>query len=480
MFEADLIRNKLIAENQISDNAVIKDWIDADLKSSSKKEMYDGTNYYLARHDILDVNFNEYIVNGQKIKDPNKANNQHINPFHRLLVQQKMGYIVGKPIVITAEDKKLSEAVNDALGMKFDDVIVDLIKGASNKGLEWLHPFIDENGNFDYIIIPAEQVIPIYDTSYQKNLQYVIRYYTMQVVKGNEVVSRYKVELWDNEKVTYFIEDDEGYFQYDDTEPINPKYHWYSYNTNNPDNVTPNSWGKIPFINMDNNGEQTSDLRPIKKYIDAYDRVSSGFLNDLEDIQLAIWILRGYEGTDLSEFMKNLIQFKAMKVSEDGGVDNKTIEIPVEARKIMLEILEDKIYEIGQGVKMSTDKFGQNPSGVALQFLYSGLDLKANTTIRKLKKALMDFMWFVAHYINMKNKTKYDYKSIKFTINKTMITNEKEQIENCMNSKGIVPDDIILANHPWVDDVEEAKKMLEDQRAIDLDDIDDGTGDDDQ
>ncbi|WP_168198242.1 phage portal protein [Crassaminicella thermophila] len=464
MYEVELIKSKLTAESQISDTAVIKDWIESDLKSQSKQDMTDGVNYYDCNHDILKIDFREYIVDGQKLIDSNKANNQLINPFHRLLVQQKIGYIAGKPVVFTSEKKELTTIINDILGIKFDDILVDWIKGASNKGIEWLHPFIDEEGNFDYVIIPAEQIIPIYDTSYQKNLVYIIRYYTMQVVKGDETEERYKVELWDKEKVTYFIEDDHGNFIYDDTEPLNPKYHWYSFNTNNPDDKKPSSWGKIPFINLDNNSEKTSDLKSIKKYIDAYDKVSSGFLNDLEDIQMAIWVLRGYEGTNLSEFMRNLIQFKAMKVSEEGGVDNKTLEIPAEARKIMLEILEDKIYEIGQGVKMSTDKFGQNPSGVALKFLYSGLDLKANTMIRKLKKALSEFVWFVTEYVNNKNNTSYDYKSIKFTTNKTIITNETEQIDNCTKSIGILSNETIIANHPWVDDAkEEIEKKKKEQ-----------------
>lgn len=469
--EDDLIKHKLIAENQISDTAIIKNWIEVDLESQSKVNMAKGVKYYLVEHDILGINFNEYIVDGQKMIDPNKANNQHINPFHKLLVQQKIGYIAGNPIVVASDDDAYTKMLNDMLGMNFDDLTIEWIKGASNKGVEWLHTFIDEEGNLDYIIIPAEQVIPIYDSSYQKNLQYIIRYYIMQIVQGDEVKKRYKVELWDKEKVTYFIEDDEGLFKYDDTESVNPRYHWYSFNTNSPDEVSPQSWGKIPFINLDNNGEQTTDLAPIKKYIDAYDKVSSGFLNDLEDIQMAIWILKGYEGTDLSVFMRNLIQFKAMKTSEGGGVDTKTLEIPVEARKVMLDLLEDKIYEIGQGVKMSTDKFGQNPSGVALKFLYSGLDLKANTLIRKLKKALQEFIWFVTEHINLKNKTSYDYKTVKFTVNKTMITNESEQIENCKNSQGIISDKTITANHPWVDNADEEIGLIEKQEEEQIDDM---------
>jgi SPP1 family phage portal protein len=101
---------------------------------------------------------------------------------------------------------------------------------------------------------------------------------------------------------------------------------------------------------------------------------------------------------------------------------------------------------------------------VALKFLYSGLDLKSNTAIRKLKKAIREFMWFVTEYINIKDKKKYDYKTVKSTINKTMITNQSEQIENCVASKGIISDKTIIENHPWVDSYEEEKNRIEEER----------------
>lgn len=456
---------KLLIEYDISDTAVIKDYIEADLKNPKKLEMLDGEKYFKVEHDILGIDFREYIIDGQSLIDYNKANNQNTNPFHRLLVQQKIGYIAGKPITITTDEDNYSKKINEVLGMKFDEIISEWIKGSSNKGVEWLHPFINEDGELDYIIIPAEQAIPIYDTSYQKKLIYFIRYYVMYVLKGDKVFERYRVELWDKEKVTFFIQDDEGNYYLDDTEENNPRYHWYSFNTNSPHDIKENSWGKVPFINLNNNSEQISDLKPIKKYIDAYDKVSSGFLNDLEDIQTAIWILKGYSGEDLSEFMRDLMTFKAIKVDDDdSNVDSKTLEIPYEAKKVILEILEDKIYEIGQGVKMSTDKFGQNPSGVALKFMYSGLDLKAGTMINKLKKSLQEFMWFITKYINLKEKTNYEYKNVKFTINKTIITNETEQIDNCTKSMGVLSDETILANHPWVDNVLDEQERLKQQQ----------------
>lgn len=53
---------------------------------------------------------------------------------------------------------------------------------------------------------------------------------------------------------------------------------------------------------------------------------------------------------------------------------------------------------------------------------------------------------------------------IDLVFNRNMTVNEAEQIENCSKSTDIVSDKTILANHPYVSNVEEELKLLEEQR----------------
>ena len=55
----------------------------------------------------------------------------------------------------------------------------------------------------------------------------------------------------------------------------------------------------------------------------------------------------------------------------------------------------------------------------------------------------------------------YTDKEIEFVFNKTMTVNEKELIENCVNSIEILSRDTILSRHPYVNDVEDEKEKLE-------------------
>jgi len=459
--QQELLKMQIANESNITNEAILKDLIE----SHDTTEMIKGNNYYLNQNDIKDRKL-YYYKDGVKYEDETKANYRIPHNWHKLLVDQKVNYLLGKPPVIKADDEQYTQRLNEILDEDFDDILQELGKNASNKGVEYLHPYIDEEGEFRFTIIPAEQIIPIYDTSLQKKLIAAIRYYIVEV-NGQE---RIRAEWWTEKDVTYYIQNETGAFELDDTEEENPASHFYY-------NDIGYGWGKVPFIPFRNNEEEKSDLTFIKELIDIYDIINSDIANDLDEIQKLIYILKGYEGTDLGEFMNNLRYYKAIKVAEDGGVDTKQAEIPIQAIDSYLNRLEENIFLFGQGVNVKTNKFGNSPSGIALKFLYMLLDLKANQMERKFRKSLKEFVWFVTEYINIKDKKNYDYKTVSFTFTRTMLVNDLEIAQIAQISKGIVSDETIVANHPWVEDAQKELERLQEQNAINLDDVEDDTDD---
>jgi len=451
----ELLKQKLISESNINDSSIIKDLID----EHDTTKMLEGQRYYYNENDILDRK-QYYYKDGVKTEDDTKANNRIPHNWHKILVDQKVAYLVGQPPVLQTEEgkKEYEDRLNLILAEEWHDKLTELGKNSSNKGTEWLHVYINEEGLFKFIIIPAEEVIPIYDTSLQENLEAVLRYYLVEV-NGKE---RIRVEWWTRETVTFYIQDNDGNFVLDDTEPKNPDYHFYY-------NDIGYGWTKVPFIEFPNNEERLSDLKFYKELIDLYDMNIADLANNLEEVQEVITILKGYEDTDLSEFKENLRYYKAIKVSGEGGVDKLELNIPIEAKKEMLDRLEENIFLFGQGVNMKTDRFGNSPSGVALKFLYSSLDLKASIMERKFRKSIKRLLWFATEYINIIDKKDYDSTTIQVTFRKTMITNDKEDVEIAKDSKGIISDETIIANHPWVEDVAVEKERLEKQEETELD-----------
>jgi len=443
---------------------IIKELIDK--HTPAAHEMLKGHDYYFNETDIQ-YKRRYFWEDGAKKEDSTKANNKLTHGWHNLLVDQKVAYLTGNPLNISAESDELQEKVNDTLGDEFDDTLSELVLGASNKGKEFLHPYIDEEGKFNYVIIPAEQVIPLYDNSKRKKLLGSIRLYPL-----DENVT--KIEVWDDKQTTFY-EMINGQVHLDATVEENPAPHFSAEFAGR--GRFGFGWGRVPFVEFKNNEWGKSDLYLYKKLADEYDKTRSQFADDLEDVPEAATVLKGYEGQSAREFNDNLRFYKTIMVSGEpgSGVDKLTVEIPVDAKKEHLDRLSDDIFTFGKGLDTKTDKFGNSPSGVALKFLYGPLDMKCSTLENKFKKALKEFMWFVVEYLNMTEKTSYNVNELSYTFNKSMITNEAEAVTMAKESKGVISDRTIIANHPWVTDIGEEMAELEKQMEsyVDLDQVDD-------
>ena len=458
-----------------SDSDILVNLIQQDLASHQKEYMQQGEDYYIGKHDILDREIT-YFVDHVATVDESASNNKLVHAYHKLLVEQKASYVAGKPITVECEDEDQQEATTEALGVKLHDTINDWIIGTSNKGVEWLHAYVKEDGEFGYIVIDAREVIPIWETQYEEQLISLVRYYNITTVddKGEEE-EVFRVEWWTSEDVTFFIQknstDLNGQgtvttYEFDTSIEVNPRPHMFV--ANDGVVIGDKSWGRVPFIPLYNNSKHVTDLQPIKALIDDYDLITSDFSNTITDIQDVIWELIGYGGTKKAEFVQDVKTYKVIMLNpgEGSGARPITIEFPFQGRDSHLDRVDDDIFVFGMGVDTKTDKFGNSASGVALEFLYSLLDLKANSLIRKLMVSLEELSWFVTEYLDFSGGGKYDYKALSYTINKTMIMNEAEQIASVEKSFGVISRKTSISNHPWVEDLNaEEQRIAEEEFA---------------
>lgn len=438
------INQKIIEDAQLNVSQLIKKLIE----HHDITQMDEGERYYNNDNDIKRRIQYKYL-NGQKVEDLDKPNNKIPHAWHKLLVDQKVNYLLGNPINFVADDEDLTEHINTYLGEQWDDAAIDIGVAVSNKGKEWLHPYINEQGEFDFMIIPAEQSIPIWKDDQEKELHAFIRYYP----DGDTMVAEYHTD----KDVTYYRAFN-GEYALDGLVEDNPIGHFSLYTK---DERFDYGWGKVPFIQFLNNSRGLNDLTYYKAIIDAWDRRVSDNQNNFDEIQELIFVLKDYEGQDLGEFMNNLKQYKAINVEGSGGVETLSAEIPMNSIDMHMKNLRESLFTQGQGVDVSTDKFGQSPSGVALEFLYSLLDLKASALERKWRPALQDLIWFLCEYLSMKGEGDYDYKSVDYVFKKRRIRNDLETATIAQNSLGVISRETVITNHPWVQDVSQEQMRME-------------------
>ena len=58
----------------------------------------------------------------------------------------------------------------------------------------------------------------------------------------------------------------------------------------------------------------------------------------------------------------------------------------------------------------------------------------------------------------------FDGEDVTVIFNRDILVNETEAIDNCGKSQGIISNETIVRQHPWVDDPEEELKRLEEEK----------------
>lgn len=474
------------------ESRIIKELITQFNMSDVKKKMLEGERYFRDKNDILKKDLKSYTVfdqktgNTKKITNENKSDEHIPHGFYWKQVNQKKTYVCGKPITITYNtpikgekeedtknaEKKITNMVWNILGANFEKLVKNRVKEASNKGRAWLHPNY-RNGRLVFEKYPSEECIPIYDNETQTYLIGFIHFYTIQDLTGDKPEDRIYVEYWNEREVRYFIETKVGdtTVYLEDVTRERPECHWYReiYDNalNNLKGVEKHSWGKVPFIEIENNEEKMTDLEPIKPLIDAYDLINSNFVNTVEDLKEIIWLINGYGAEDLLALIENLKVNGVARTNDTAGkIDAKLLPIPYEARQALLKGLKELIYEFGRAVDTSNkDLIGQAPSGVSLEFLYTDLDMKADDCIGGLTSAIHEVLWYVLQDLKMQGKIPEEINEFDFKIefNKSRIFNENEKITT-LNNDTILSTKSKLEKHPLCDDVEvELQRIKEEQ-----------------
>lgn len=405
-----------------------------------------GDKYYRNRNEIKD--------HPLKIRDDNPlkvADNRISHNWHGLLVNQKAGYMFGKEPTIDVGDKNINKKITKILGDEWGKTIKDLVINASNAGIAWLHFWIDEKGVFQYGIVPSVQVYPIYSNDLKNRLIGVIREYVEEDEDGHEYT---KYEYWNNKEAFFFKSSGSAIVELNivGKEETNHFTH---------------SLGNVPFVYFNNNSILEYDLYMYKDLIDQFDKVTSGFANDIEDVQEIIFVLKGYGGEELEEFMKDLKDFKAVKTEDDGDVKTIRAEIPVEARDKFLESMKKAIFLFGMGVNPDKESLGDS-SGVALKFLYSLLELKASTTRTEFDSSLKFLIRAILDHLD-----KNIDQDISITYYKNMVTNDKEVVEIISKSGTTISEKTKTKNHPYTDNLDEELEELEAQSKEEYDDYSD-------
>lgn len=404
----------------------IDDAVKTDRQSPIKEKMSEGLKYYDYKHDILKFRLFYYNEDGKLVEETNRSNIKIPHAFFTEQVDQKVQYLLSNPVEFETADTELKTYLEEYIDDDFQLMLQEMVEGASKKAYEFAYVYRATSGKLLFKVADSRKVIVIYDD--MNEVIAIIRYYDTDITKDNRKVTVTKAELWDTEKTWFFVSssDYNNRFILDESQEINPRFHQVVEDSDG--NLLGKGFGYIPFLKLSNNKNEKTDLEPIKALIDDYDLMACALSNNLVDFDHPIYAVKGYQSDNLDNLVTNLRTKKTVGVSQDGGIDVKTVDIPVTARKTKLETDKEAIYKFGMAFDSSQVGDG-NITNIVIKSRYSLLDLKCNKTEIRLRAFIKQLLDIIIQDINDRYHKSFKRQQVVVVITRSTLINQTDSAD---------------------------------------------------
>ncbi|WP_438349923.1 phage portal protein [Paenibacillus sp. FA6] len=457
------------AKSAMTDKQILEREIVKFKNSPKRKHMIEGEMYYQGDHPILKRRRTVIGADGLLEEVENLPNNKIIDNQYAKLVDQKVNYLLAKPLTFETENVPYSELLKGVFNNRFLRTFKNLGEDSMNAGISWLHPYYNEIGEFRFKKFQPHEVLPFWKDADHTELDFAIRMYTVEAYEGTKEVVIEKVEVYTTDGIHRFVWQNNALL--DDVE--NPSTTYLKVEDGEGNEVGWN-WSKVPLIPFKYNNKEIPLIKRVRSLQDGINTILSDFQNNMqEDARNTILVLQNYDGQNLGEFRRNLAQYGAVKVKTVDGAagDLKTLEVTVNSEnyKVILEIFKKALIENGRGYDAKDDRMSGSPNQMNIQSMYSDIDLDANGMETEYQASFEELLWFVNVHLANTGQGDFEKEQVKVIFNRDILINETESIENASKSVGVISMETIVGQHPWTSDIkiELARIEKEKQSAMD-------------
>lgn len=467
MFLLDKIKNlvALGAASQMTD----KEFLEVELAkwrhSKHREEALCGEAYYNGDHDILRRK-RQVIGEDGKLKDVyNLPNNRLIDNQYQKMVNQKVNYMLSKPITYESGNKDYDEQLKTIFDANFQRRLKACGIDGYCGGGSWLYVYIGGDGKLKFQRFPSYEVLPFWKDSEHEELDCAVRLYAVEVYEGTTPKIVEKVEVFHaNGLERYTLEG----------------------STLTPDMDTPTenyikagdieyNWPRIPLVFFRTSPKEIPLIRKLKGLQDALNTMLSDLPNAMEENAggQGILVVKNYDGTNLGEFRKNLSTYRAVKVrtvdGADGGIDSISVEVNPANYETVLKLLKKAIIENAMGYDAKDDRLGGNANTMNIRSMYSDIDLDANDMESEYQAAFSQLLELVASYMAGTGKGDYRNTPVKITFNRDMIFDELAIMQTLSGLGVELSNETLIGQVPFVDDVQKEIERLKKQKEENMD-----------
>ena len=392
------------------------------------KEYYDGIQ------SILD----------KKYSDPSKPCNKTVINQCKNIVDSYCGYMA-TPNCIAYNSSMDIEDIMDVL--RYNDYQAedsDLLLNALIYGTAAELMYLDTKSQVRFRLIDSTQCFGVYDDSLTGDLMYFVRMYKENDWDNSDT---YIVKVYtENEIRTYKMIGQNG----TPTLAGEPEPHYFS---------------QCP-ANIFNMPDERSIFDCVLGLQDAANELLSCEIDDYSAFVDAYMVLMGVDADseDIAAMKKN----RVMLLPEGATANYLTKNANDTQIENILKRIHESIYRIAQCPDFSSESFvGGVSSGIAIQYRLTGMETRAGKIEAEMKKALQRRIEVITGIASLKLGESV-FRDIQISF-KRNIPEDTTSIINLVNSlKGTVSDATLLAQIPFISDVNAELEALQEQKAANM------------
>ena len=390
-------------------------------------------NYYDGIQQILNKSYN----------DASKPCNRTVINYCKTIVDSYCGYLATPGYISYSSDDDIKDIMNILRYNDYQAEDADFLLDALIYGTAAELMFIDEAGQTRFRLINPTQCFGVYDDSLTGDLIYFVRFY-----KANEwdETDTYNVDVYsDNDIKHYTMSGNNGYLTLVSEEP-----HYFSQCPANlfylPDEKS--IFDCVITLQDAANELVSAEIDDFSAFCDAY-LALIGVDADVEDIaamkENRVLILP--EGANAQWLTKN---------ANDTQVEN------------ILKRIHDSIYRIAACPDFSSETFvGGVSSGVAIRYRLTGMETRAGKIEAVMKKALQRRIEIICGIASLKLGEEV-FRDISIDFKRNIPEDYTSLIALVNSLKGTVSDATLLAQLPFIDDVNAELEAVQAQKEANM------------
>lgn len=388
-------------------------------------------NYYDGKHAIL----------SKVYADDTKPCNRIVSNFAKIIVDTYNGYICGKPVSYTSPEDitGIQETIN------YNDSNAEDIAWCRNAliyGVGYELQWLDEFSQVRYSQVSPLNSFAIFDSSLDNTLLYFVRWYDENNFDDSDLMI---VEVYDSKTIKKYK-----------THGLHGSLEFIE--------ETPHYFNDVPVSVFTLNENEESIFNCIITLNDSYNTLQSAEIDDYEAWVDAYLTLEGVDADaeDIAAMKENRVMLlpvgaKANWLTKNAN-DTQIVNI--------LDNIKKNIFKITACPDMTDETFLAQ-SGTALAYKLVGFENVASGIVSNFTKAIQRRIELICNVLNLKaDDAVWRDVNINFVRNLPVDITATVQLINSL--KGTVSDRTLLAQLPFIDDVDAELELVEAQKQANM------------